>query len=163
MDVSKLQVGQVYSYKQLCELTGAEYKAGTSRNCQLQGLGDLGFHRFFNFEKVGHGKYIILEVYDVPLPPEDKRKIGNHSVYVIYIELLLMHHLSKQGVSHVETFMRKDLWRMLGMINEKYGKLSNEDMYQINPMFTKFEVKNFYLRSNQKLEKILSSPDIALK
>lgn len=138
-------------------MTGAEYKAGTSRNCQLQGLGDLGFHRFFNFEKVGHGKYIILEVYDVPLPPEDKRKIGNHSVYVIYIELLLMHHLSKQGVSHVETFMRKDLWRMLGMINEKYGKLSNEDMYQINPMFTKFEVKNFYLRSNQKLEKILSS------
>lgn len=46
---------------------------------------------------------------------------------------------------------------MLGMINEKYGKLSNEEMYKINPMFTKFEIKNFYIRSNQKLEKILFS------
>lgn len=138
-------------------MTGAEYRAGTSRNCQLQGLGENGFHRFFDFKKISHGKYIISEIYKTPLQPEDKRKIGNNSIYSIYIELLLMHHLSKQGVSHVETFMRKDLWRMLGMINEKYGKLSNEEMYKINPMFTKFEIKNFYIRSNQKLEKILFS------
>ena len=88
---------------------------------------------------------------------EDKRKIGNNSVYSVFIELLLMQHLSRQGKSHVETFMRKDLWRMLGIINEKYGRLTNEEIKQLNPLFTKFEIKNFYLRSNQKLERILSS------
>ena len=120
-------------------------------------MGEYGFHRFFGFDKVGHGKYCITEIYKNPIAINDKRKVGNNSVYSVFIELLLMQHLSKHGDTHVETFMRKDLWRMLGMINEKYGKLSNEEMKQINPMFTKFEIKNFYLRSNQKLEKILSS------
>ena len=87
----------------------------------------------------------------------DKRKIGNNSVYSVYIELLLMQHLSKQKSSHVETFMRKDLWRMLGMVNKKYGNLTNEKLKSINSMFTKFEVKNFYMRINQKLERILTS------
>lgn len=141
----------------MCELIGAEYKNGSSRKCQLQGMGELGFHRFFDFEKISYGKYQIKEIFDEPKPSQDKRKIGNNSIYSTYIELLLMHHLSKRGTSHVETFMRKDLWRMLGMINEKYGKISNDEMKQINPMFTKFEIDNFYLRSNQKLERILSS------
>ena len=138
-------------------MTGAEYKKGNVKNCQLNGFGENGFHRFFNFEKTGYGKYTIYEIYDEPLQIKDERKKGNNSVYSVFIELILMHHLSKKGVSHVETFMKKDLWKMLGMINDKYVKLSNEDLYIINPIFTKFEVKNFYMRTNQKLEKITVS------
>lgn len=79
MDVSKLQVGQVYSYKQLCELTGAEYKRGAGKTYQLEKFCETGFQRFFNFEKVARGKYEILEIYDEPLPIEDKRREGNAS------------------------------------------------------------------------------------
>ena len=147
----------MYTYKQICDLTGAEYKNGKSRNIQLIGMGENGFHRFFDFEKTGYGKYTIYEIYNRPLQIEDDRKKGNNSVYSVFIELILMHHLSKKGVSHVETFMKKDLWKMLGMINDKYIKLSDEDLYTINPIFTKFEVKNFYMRTNQKLEKITIS------
>ena len=68
-----------------------------------------------------------------------------------------MQHLSRQKSSHVETFMRKDLWRMLGMVNEKYGTITHEKLLKINSKYTKFEVRNFYMRSNQKLEKILVS------
>lgn len=157
IDTSKLQVGKIYSYKQLCELTNVEYKQGAGRTAYLEGMGENGFHRFFNFEKSGYGKYKVTEIYETPIDIIDKRKIGGKSVYSVYIELLLMQHLSKQKSSHVETFMRKDLWLMLGMVNEKYGNISSEKLKDINSMFTKFEIKNFYVRSNQKLERILTS------
>lgn len=157
IDTSKLVVGNVYSYKELCELTGAEYQRGSGKNRQLDGYGEFGFHRFFDFEKIGYGKYIIKEIYKESLPIIDNREKGNHSVYSVFIELILMHHLSKNGKSHTETFMKKDMWQMLGMINEGYVKLSEDDLYLINPLFTKFEIKDFYMRTNQKLEKITIS------
>ena len=40
---------------------------------------ETGFQRFFNFEKVGRGKYEILELYETPLPIEDSRSRGNNS------------------------------------------------------------------------------------
>ena len=157
IDISKLVVGNVYSYKELCELTGAEYQRGSGKNRQLDGYGEVGFHRFFDFEKIRYGKYIIKEIYKESLPIIDNREKGNHSVYSVFIELILMHHLSKNGKSHTETFMKKDMWQMLGMINEGYIKLSEDDLYLINPLFTKFEIKDFYMRTNQKLEKITIS------
>lgn len=77
MDVSKLQVGQVYTYEQLCELTGEEYKKGTSKKCQLEGMGEHGFHRFMKLEKVGHGKYQVKEIYETPFNVIDRRQYGN--------------------------------------------------------------------------------------
>lgn len=135
-------------------MTGAEYKRGSGKDRQLYGFGKYGFHRFFDFEKISYGKYIINDIYDDPLEINDDRAIGNNSVYSVFIELILMHHLSQKGITHVETFMKKDLWKMLGMINDGYIRLTDEDLYNINPMFTKFEVKDFYMRTNQKLEKI---------
>ena len=71
----------------MCELTGAEYKYGTSRNCQLQGLGEFGFHRYFDFEKSSHGKYKVLKIYDEHLPQEDLRHFGNaRDVHTIHIK-----------------------------------------------------------------------------
>lgn len=61
----------------MCELIGAEYKRGNGKTCQLERFGEGGFQRFFNFEKVGRGKYEVLEIYDEPLPVEDERHKGN--------------------------------------------------------------------------------------
>ena len=137
-------------------MTGAEYKKGAGKTYQLEKFGETGFQRFFNFEKVGRGKYEILEIYDDPLPIEDDRNKGNRQVYTHYIELVLMNYLAKKG-THVETFTMRDLWRLLGMINEKYGKVSTDNLLSMNECITSFEINNFYMRSDKKLRQILLS------
>ena len=77
IDTSKLVVGNVYSYKELCELTGAEYQRGSGKNRQLDGYGEFGFHRFFDFEKIGYGKFLITKILESPLKIFDRRKFGN--------------------------------------------------------------------------------------
>lgn len=157
MDVSKLEVGQVYSYKQLCDLTGAEYKSGgNSKKAQLEKYGEVGFHRFFDFDKIGRDKYLISEVFDEELPIEDKRHDGNHAVYSTYIELILMNYLYKKG-THSEVLTKRGLWELLGMINKNYRKASKEDLKMIDSSITNYEINQFYMRSARKLDKILSS------
>ena len=133
-----------------------EYKRGAGKTYQLEEYGETGFLRFFNFEKIGRGKYKILEIYGEPLPIIDRRDEGNRSIYTHYIELVLMNYLAKKG-THVETFTMRDLWKLLGMVNEKYGKISNETLTNIDNCITSFEINNFYLRSDKKLRQILLS------
>lgn len=77
IDMSKIEVGQVYSYKKLCELTGTEYKQGKSQQLHIEGMGEDGFARFMKLEKVGYGKYQVKEIYETPYDIIDKRKYGN--------------------------------------------------------------------------------------
>lgn len=155
VDVSKLQVGQVYSYKQLCELTGAEYKKGRSRTLQMENFSENGFPRFFDFEKYSYGKYIIKEIYDEPLPIKSNRDSGNNSVYLLFIELILIKYLSKDYYDEI-IFSKGKLWRLLGMVNNNYGEIDNSELYSLDKSVNEFEVNNFYLRANHKLSDILS-------
>ena len=59
-DVSKLQVGEEYTYKKLCELIGAKYTGGDAKKAQLEGDGETSFKRFFDFEKI-KTKFIITD------------------------------------------------------------------------------------------------------
>lgn len=61
----------------MCELTGQEYKLGSGRKSQLESLSENGFHRFFDFEKVSHGKFKINEIFETTLDTIDKRREGN--------------------------------------------------------------------------------------
>ena len=156
IDTSKLQVGQVYSYKQLCELTGAEYKKGRSRTLQMQNFSENGFPRFFDFEKVGYGKYQVTDIYPIPLDIRNNRNAGNASVYLLYIELIILRYLAAD-YNRETIFSRKRLWKLLGMINEKYGVIENEKLLQIDKVITPFEIDNFYFRANHKLDRILKT------
>jgi len=80
----------VKNYKMLCELLEQEVKNGKSKKLQLE-----DWKRYFDWEKSGQ-KFIITDVYDTPLTKEDKRKLGNNSIYVKYIEVILLQYLSKQ-------------------------------------------------------------------
>lgn len=40
-------------------------------------MGDIGFHRYFDFEKVGRGKFCITKIYDNPLDPTNGKSLGN--------------------------------------------------------------------------------------
>ena len=156
IDVSKLEVGGVYSYKELCELTGAEYKRGKSRSLQMNGFGEDGFARFMKLEKIKYGKYMVKEIYETPLLVQNRIQSGNSSIYFKYIELIILKYLSKKYGTKEVIFSRRKLWLMLGMINEKYNRVDKTSLLRLgNNIVTEDDIEKFYLRCNSKLNYIL--------
>ena len=149
INTSRLQVGQtVKNYKELCALLGEEFKqGGDSRKAQLK-----EFARYFEWEKSGQ-KFLITDIYDTPLPKEDGRNKGK---YVKCIEIILLNYLSKQK-GYTYTLSKKKWWELLGMVNRKYDNVSQEELLEIDPVITKFEIRQYYQRCNKKLEEILFS------
>lgn len=148
INTSRLQVGQtVKNYKELCALLGEKESAGNSRKAQLK-----EFARYFEWEKSGQ-KFLITDIYDTPLPKEDGRNKGK---YVKCIEIILLNYLSKQK-GYTYTLNKKKWWELLGMVNRKYDNVSQEELLEINPVITKFEIRHYYQRCNKKLEEILFS------
>lgn len=148
INTSRLQVGQtVKNYKELCALLGEKESAGNSRKAQLK-----EFARYFEWEKSGQ-KFLITDIYDTPLPKEDGRNKGK---YVKCIEIILLNYLSKQK-GYTYTLSKKKWWELLGMINRKYDNVSQEELLEIDPVITKFEIRHYYQRCNKKLEEILFS------
>lgn len=148
INTSKLKIGQVVkNYKELCALLGEEECAGNSRKAQLK-----EFARYFEWEKSGQ-KFLITDIYDTPLPKEDGRNKGK---YVKCIEIILLNYLSKQK-GYTYTLSKKKWWELLGMVNRKYDNVSQEELLEINPVITKFEIRHYYQRCNKKLEEILFS------
>lgn len=107
----------------------------------------------------GRGRsLVILEIYDEPLPVEDKRKAGNRNIYLKYIETILLKYIYyKKGQVCYAT--RNQLWSILGMINNNYKKIpvSVLQMELEYSKVTKWELENFYMRCNSKLNSILFS------
>lgn len=148
INTSNLQIGQVVkNYKELCALLGEKEHGGDSRKAQLK-----EFARYFEWEKSGQ-KFLITDIYDTPLPKEDGRNKGK---YVKCIEIVLLNYLSKQK-GYTCTLSKKKWWELLGMINRKYDNVSQEELLEINPVITKFEIRHYYQRCNKKLEEILFS------
>lgn len=148
---SKLIIGMtVKNYKVLCELLGQPEKNGKARKLQLE-----DWKRYFDWEKSGQ-KFIITDIYDTPLTKEDKRKLGNNSIYVKYIEVILLQYLSKQQ-GYTKTFTKRNWWELLGIVNNKYGKKTEKELTDLDYKISPWEVKHFYQRCNKKLEEILFS------
>ncbi|MCF2642246.1 hypothetical protein I6E50_07485 [Roseburia hominis] len=151
VDTSGFAVGMVIkNYKELCNLLGQEVKSGKSKKLQLE-----DFKRYFDWEKSGQ-KFIITDIYDTPLTKEDRRKLGNNSIYVKYIELILLQYLSKQE-GYTKTFTKRNWWELLGMVNRKYNKISKKQLENIDYTITSYQINHFYQRCNKKLEQILFS------
>lgn len=149
IDTSGLSVGMVVrNYKQLCEILSQSIKSGKSRKLQLE-----EFRRYFDWEKAGQ-KFIITDIYDTPLEKEDKRKFGNNSIYVRYIEVILLKYLSQQ-TGYTRTLTKRKWWELLGIVNSKYSRVSSKELEDLDYSVTAWEIKNFYQRCNKKLEEIL--------
>lgn len=153
IDISKLESGIVVkNYKEMCEILDEDICDGNSKKAQLK-----EWSRYFAWEKKGQ-KFIILDIYDEPLPKDDGRQ--NKNIYVKYIEVILMKILSKQKTTRDPFYITTNqLWRLLGMINNNYKNISLDDL---NNMITEYEVtsfdmKKFYQRCNQRLREILFS------
>ena len=135
-------------------MTGVKYATGEQKKAQLYGDGETGFRRFFDFEKI-KSKFIITDIYDEELPVGGRAR-GNNSVYSTFIELILMHYLADQN-NDMEIFTRRKLWLLLGMTNDKYGKIPSDSLKALDKSITDYEINHFYNRCNRKLERILLS------
>ena len=143
----KLEIGEAYSYKELCELLNQPVYGGTQKKAQLK-----EFERYFAFERAKR-KLIITDIYEVPLSKETR-----NSIYVQYIEKILLFYLSQQtGFKLIVT--PKDLWEILGMVNSDYRKYENnyEDLCYLDVDMKPSDIEHFYGRIGQNLPKILDS------
>ncbi len=150
LDCRALSIGlEVKNYKFMCNLLGEAEKTGHSKKAQVK-----EWERCFSFERSGQ-KYIVTEIFDEPLLKVDGRSTGNNSVYVKYIELLLLHHLSEQP-NHELTIIKNHLLERLGMVNKNY--LDRKEMMKTfvdEFNLTRFELDDFYRRVYPKLNKSL--------
>ncbi|MCI8605106.1 MAG: hypothetical protein HFE79_13345 [Ruminiclostridium sp.] len=157
MNTEKIKAGDIFSnYREICRTLNEEIKEGDSKKAQLK-----EFERYFQYEKHGR-KFLILDVYDTPLPKNDKRKDGNRKIYVTYIESILLTYLYRLD-NNTGYFTKKQLWRLLGMINQLYGKVNIDDLREYDSNITPWELNKFYQRCDYKLSSILFSSLNSLK
>jgi hypothetical protein len=121
---------------------------GKSKQCQIE-----EWKRYFNYEKVGQ-KFLITEIYPTPLKNEDLRNKGNNSIYVQYIELLLLNQLAKEPNWRCALTKQK-LFEILGLTNKRYKEKPYKELMEFNSSIKTFDINHFYQRANQKLEQIL--------
>lgn len=139
-------------------MTGAEYKRGKSQTLHIHSLKEDGLARFMNLIKVGYGKYLLKEIYETPLAVQDRKQAGNASIYLKFIELIILKYLSKKYGTKEEIFSRRKLWLLLGMINENYRRLDKQKLIKLSRnIVTEKDIDNFYLRCNSKLNRILKT------
>lgn len=148
----KIKPGELITYKEVCDrLNIPYYSSGNQKKAQLKEL-----ERYIEFESVNR-KWIIIDIYTSPLDKE-VRAVPKNSIYVKYVECVLLNHLSKLPGN--ETYITKNnLWLLLGMINNNYNLYRDnyENLEENNELITFFEVNNFYQRSNSYLSKIVDS------
>lgn len=146
---NNLELGQeVKNYRELCNILDQKVLGGKQKQLQL-----LEFQRYFEFQKVGH-RFVITDIFAQPIEKEDKRRNGNNSIYVKYIEVILLHFLSKQK-DYTCILKKNQIWLLLGMVSKKYDNIPLEDLEKLDYCINSFMVNHFYQRCNQRLERIL--------
>ena len=125
----------------MCELLSQPEKGGKARKLQLE-----DWKIYFDWEKSGQ-KFIITDIYDTPLTKEDKRKLGNNSIYVKYIEVVLLQYLSTQQ-GFTRTLTKRNWWWLLGIVNDQYGKKTEKELTNLDYTVTPWEVKLFYCQAD---------------
>lgn len=159
IDISKLEIGIVIpkGYSELCKLIGEKcYKSGSNqRKAQEKRI-----KRYIKWEKseINSRTIIITDIYDEPLPKDDKRQLGNNNIYLKYIETIILRYVYYRHTEDQICYITKNqLWRILGMINENYKKIPysilTSDLEYSD--VKKWELNNFYMRCNSKLNSIL--------
>lgn len=147
--LQNIEIGKTYkNYKNMCDVLQEPIKNGKSKTYQMK-----EWKRYFNFEKVGQ-KFLVTEIYQVPLKNEDLRNKGNNSIYVQYIELLLLNQLAKEPNWRCALTKQK-LFEILGLTNKKYKEKPYKELMEFNSSIKTFDINHFYQRANQKLEQIL--------
>ena len=138
---STLKTGELLSYKEICSRLNIEYCTGGEKKNQIEKL-----RRYFEIEKI-KTKYLITDIYKEP-KESDVRPPASNAIYIKYIETVLLQYLIRKEGYHTY-ITTTDLFNLLGMTNKEYKnyKYNYEPLIESDPVFTYFEVHNFYDRS----------------
>lgn len=157
ISTKKLQIGQRYTYPELCEAIDAPRVEGGSKKAQLANTGELSFKRYFDFEKVGSGVFEITDIYDEPLPIEDERSLGNN---VKYAHMITNTICKINDGSPQKEYTRSELWELCGLVNNDYVQTihNSEPIYIINEReLLPIEIYTFFERCGKKANQCINS------
>ena len=156
MNLEKLEVGMVVrNYNVLCELLDENVKGGKTKVVQHK-----QFESHFKFEKMGH-KYKILEIYNEPLKVIDNRDTGNHTIYQMHLQLLLLDNLARKASELEDDFQIMELTnqkiiKITEMANDRYLKRKND--YLLNECnISEFHINDFHRNAGIKFCRIIGS------
>lgn len=144
----------IKNYNELCSMLNLSNNGGTQKVANLKKI-----QRFCSYDKNGY-KFIIKEVYDEP--KEETQKMGNNSIYVPFIETLLLNEFIKRD-KMVLDMTKKELWECLGMINNKYNSNYHRkkeflmELQKVDKRVKQWHVNKAYLNSKNKLNRITTS------
>lgn len=112
--------GEVFKYRNLCDLLGLDFKSGKAKELQLKKL-----RQFLDLDQNTIPRKIILkEIYD-----DDKQKIvGGKGKYLPFIKNILLDQLHTEN-PYIGTYA--ELFLLLGIASERYVKARYE-MYPLN-------------------------------
>jgi hypothetical protein len=140
----------IKNYKELCKLLNLEVVSGNSKKAQLNNL-----ERYFKNKKDGN-KYIITEIYNKPLEKLHDKSKGNNSIYITYIESLLLKLLSNQKKQTL-VCTKNYLLVALGIVDVKYIDKNCQNKIAKIKEFKDYEMNEFNNRAYQTLDRILFS------
>ena len=158
----RVAVGQEFkNYKELCEGLQIDKSKHKASGCQKKAI-LKEIERYVRYEKSGQ-KFIIKEIYDEPLPKEDKRLEGK---YVKYTELILCKYLVSKTKEEPKTVADDEKaynltpvnwFKIFGLCNARYGdKRYLDDFFELETL-NQDAIHEFYVREDDRLKKILTS------
>lgn len=124
--LSILEINQLYTYKQICEILEIPYKTGEAKMKQLSDL-----QHSYEYVKQGT-KYLITKIKNAELITTDNRKVTSDN-----IKHILMATLSTLNDDEIYYASNKDLLKLCYMINNNYSALLNDST-------NKYSVKKRY-------------------
>ena len=164
---NKIGIGEILSYKEICEITNQPRYSGNQKKAQLK-----EFLRYMDIEKENR-KYIIKDIYDTPLPPE--LKLPANSIYSRHIKIILLSYLLRHDLNNPVYISSQKLYVALGMVNQNYIAMQNQKTILRNELRVKcnfsdiedkslnFYIKHFYDRCRSKFSSIIRSSFESLK
>ncbi|VYU68135.1 hypothetical protein [Clostridium butyricum] len=162
MKIENLTEGLVLkNYKELCSVLDMPVRDGKSKKLQLQDLA-----RFVELTKEGH-KFIVKEIFDVPIEKEDKRKDakkkGNNSKYSNDIQPLILDTLAKTELGELSLPLSR-LLILLKIVNDNYyyGKANIPKLAEIMEMERAF-CYDFYFTAHSNFKRKIESALNSLK
>ena len=103
----KIHIGEIYTYKQLCEIFDEQYKSGEAKKAQVR-----MWNRHFKWEypinkktKKPSKKFKIIEIYDTPLKKKINHKKRIKNDYEIMDDYVILHIYKDKDY---EVFIDKD-------------------------------------------------------
>lgn len=162
LDVNKVRIGQVFkSYKKMCEELNQEVLYGNSKEAQLK-----EWRRYIEWVKDGQ-KIVVTDIYDTPLDKTDGRVTNGTQKYQQYIEDILLAYMDSEinkdnaktnieGCDYQFAFTLNGLALLCNMVNKRYVS-KNIDKVLIDAGYTKFNIKDFFSRTELKFSLIINN------